>query len=57
MALTPQEKKDKVTKIAQQIMEMAQKVYNNYGNIQEALMPTMEESKRLLQQVISGMKW
>lgn len=57
MALTLQEKKDKVTRIAQQIMEMAQKVYNNYGNIHEGLMPAMEESKKKLQEVISGMRW
>jgi hypothetical protein len=57
MALTAQEKKDKVTRIAQQMMELAQKIYNSYGNVNEALIPTLEDSKKLLQQVVSGMRW
>jgi hypothetical protein len=57
MTLSSQEKKDKVTRLAQQIMEMAQKVYNNYGAVKDDLVTSMEEARKHLQSVISGMRW
>jgi hypothetical protein len=56
--LSPDEKKNRVTKIAQELMDLSQKIYNMYGNIMdEDKIKQLEEARRIVRTIVSGMRW
>jgi len=55
--MADQGKRDRITSMAKEIMDNAQKVYNMYGAIQEDKIPKMEEARKALREVVNSMRW
>jgi hypothetical protein len=55
--MADQSKRDRITNIAKECMDLAQKVYNMYGAIQEDKIPKMEEARKALREVTNSMRW
>jgi hypothetical protein len=55
--IVEQGKRDRITKVAQEVMELAQKVYNMYGAIAEDKVPKLEEARKAMRDVVNSMRW
>lgn len=55
--LVANDKRDRITRIAQEMMDLSQKIYNVYGAIPEDKVTKLEEARKLLRDIVGAMRW